>query len=169
MTKQEKLRQKNQRYRLNHKDQVRAAKRKWYLANIVKVRQAQKLWRYRNPVNLERARARTRKWNNANPGKMRAMRLKREYNITVEEYNLILASQNGLCAGCKQPAAHFKRSLHVDHDHSKKIVRGLLCWRCNHMLPARRNLKEILENLVTYITDPPATKVLGEERKTRGA
>jgi len=156
-------------YRLKNKEHIRATKRRWFLANIVKVREAQKRWRYSSSVNLERARARTRKWNNANPGKLRAMRLKREYNLTVEEYNLILAVQNGLCAGCKQPATNFKRSLHVDHDHSKKIVRGLLCWRCNHMLPARRNLKEILENLASYINNPPATKALGEERKTRGA
>ena len=57
---------------------------------------------------------------------------------TPEWFNEKLASQNGVCAICKQPETHpikrgssTVRSLAIDHDHITGKVRGLLCFRCN--------------------------------------
>jgi Recombination endonuclease VII len=164
------------------KEEKRLYDRNWYAANREnRIAYAQKYnkehpethkvhcrtWRVTHRVQHA---ASLQKWRKAlSPEKRKSQWLKSKYNITFDEYTLILAAQDGLCAGCKQPAAHFKRALHVDHDHSPshKIVRGLLCWRCNSMLPARGNLKELLTNLVTYLNDPPATRALGEERKMK--
>lgn len=62
------------------------------------------------------------------------------YGITPDEYDAMYEKQQGRCAICrdwKEPwapgggvAGRF-RFLVVDHDHSTKVVRGLLCWNCN--------------------------------------
>jgi len=54
---------------------------------------------------------------------------KRLYNITLEQYDEMLAAQNGLCYICKKSPK--KNKLSVDHNHQTKRVRKLLCWRCN--------------------------------------
>lgn len=61
----------------------------------------------------------------------------RNYGITREDYNRMLAEQVGKCAICggdpeggrasRLPVAAF----HVDHDHETGKVRGLLCAHCN--------------------------------------
>lgn len=64
--------------------------------------------------------------------------MKRQYNyryrygITTEEYEEMLASQDGLCAICHKPPG--KRRLAVDHDHGSGKVRQLLCNICNRAL-----------------------------------
>ncbi len=65
--------------------------------------------------------------------------LRYHYDISLEEYNLILFRQAGVCAICKQPETAVGRggkvkTLAVDHDHENNNVRGLLCSRCNLML-----------------------------------
>jgi hypothetical protein len=93
----------------------------------------------------------------------RARRLKKVYNITPEEWQKMFTFQKGLCAICLRPAADFKH-LHVDHDHSSKLIRGLLCWSCNSLLPNRQELTELFERAIAYLRLPPATVALGEWR-----
>lgn len=50
-----------------------------------------------------------------------------------EDYDALLAQQDGHCAIC--PSTPKTRRLHVDHDHKTLRVRGLLCHRCNRTLP----------------------------------
>ena len=54
--------------------------------------------------------------------------------ITDEEYEVMLAKQGGRCAICNNPPK--VRRLNVDHDHKLMKVRGLLCHRCNRVLPS---------------------------------
>lgn len=61
--------------------------------------------------------------------------LKRYYGMSREEYNAMLAEQDGKCAICKnEETAIFKgrpKELHVDHCHETGKIRGLLCGCCN--------------------------------------
>ena len=58
--------------------------------------------------------------------------LVRRYGITESDYNKILLLQRGTCALCdKIPSDERNGVLNVDHDHTKKNVRGLLCSQCN--------------------------------------
>lgn len=50
-------------------------------------------------------------------------------NFTQEDYDKLLATQNGVCAICIKPPK--TRALAVDHDHNTGVVRGLLCGKCN--------------------------------------
>jgi len=63
--------------------------------------------------------------------KLKSTMLKVLYGITLNEYNHILARQNGVCAICGNPPT---RHLDVDHCHKTGRVRGLLCNNCNRGL-----------------------------------
>lgn len=57
------------------------------------------------------------------------------YGLTPEAYNEIRAKQLFCCAICQKPEAETGRGfLVVDHNHTTKEVRGLLCDPCNTML-----------------------------------
>lgn len=53
--------------------------------------------------------------------------------VSPEQYEVMLAGQDGHCAIC--PSTPKTRRLNVDHDHPTDTVRGLLCHRCNRALP----------------------------------
>lgn len=62
----------------------------------------------------------------------RAWRLRREYGISVSDYDQMFAQQSGVCGICAR--RYTTRRLHVDHDHKTGKVRQLLCSGCNgHM------------------------------------
>jgi hypothetical protein len=52
-----------------------------------------------------------------------------KYHITLAQYDRMLDQQNGVCTICGKPPR--RNRLHVDHDHSTGIIRGLLCAPCN--------------------------------------
>lgn len=96
------------------------------------------------------------------PERARRARLLRLYNITPEEYELMLAFQNGVCAICERPPG--KTRLAVDHDHASGLTRGLVCWQCNSALAKLKDEPTRAFNAWKYLSDPPATKALGEQR-----
>lgn len=93
----------------------------------------------------------------------RAGQLRRKYGLSLEEYGAMLAHQGGVCAICGKSriARAGQPNLHVDHDHSTHLIRGLLCWPCNKLLPARRNLASLLTSAVAYLSNPPALNTIG--------
>jgi|ERR1035437_3116275 hypothetical protein len=50
------------------------------------------------------------------------------YGITLEDYEIMYASQKGKCKICDT----FFEVLHIDHNHTTNKVRGLLCNNCNN-------------------------------------
>lgn len=58
----------------------------------------------------------------------RRSKLRQKYGLTLEDYDKMLNSQNGVCFICKERK---RRRLAVDHDHSTGRIRGLLCDVCN--------------------------------------
>lgn len=61
--------------------------------------------------------------------------LKRNYGITLKQYDEMLEKQNYSCAICGNKDAGNVRSKYnvfsVDHDHKTGRIRGLLCMSCN--------------------------------------
>jgi len=64
-----------------------------------------------------------------------ANRIKRLYNISVEEYAWILYNQNFKCAICNNPFNFDdQHGIHIDHNHITNEIRGLLCPICNRYI-----------------------------------
>jgi hypothetical protein len=82
--------------------------------------------------------------------------LRSKYNLTEAQYIELLSKQHGVCSICHQPETQKKRGkvvrLAVDHDHQTKIVRGLLCARCNMALGQFNSVTRLQEAL-QYLTD----------------
>jgi hypothetical protein len=79
--------------------------------------------------------------------------LRRKYGITEEQYNELLAQQSDACYICRKPVLPTDTALAVDHDHHSGRIRGLLCFRCNHIVVGRWKEQDIplLERLIEYL------------------
>lgn len=78
--------------------------------------------------------------------------LLKRYGITLTEYHVLYAKQNGACGVC---GAKYESSglggLVVDHDHATGAVRGLLCQNCNKFLGLALDSTELLQKGIEYI------------------
>jgi hypothetical protein len=74
-----------------------------------------------------------KEYSDKNLGRSRKSNLKAKYQLTENDYLAILSTQNGKCGLCENTESGRKDSpwLHVDHNHSTGVVRGLLCHNCN--------------------------------------
>lgn len=75
--------------------------------------------------------------------------LKIRYGISLEQYNILLESQNGKCAICGSVGINAR--LCVDHDRITKQVRGLLCRKCNVALGGFQDSSMVLEKATVYL------------------
>jgi hypothetical protein len=77
--------------------------------------------------------------------------LKRNYNITVEEYKSLFLKQSGNCAICGLNQSNFKKKLYVDHNHDTGKNRELLCVNCNMLIGHAMERLDILEKSIAYL------------------
>jgi len=116
-------------------------------------------WRrkYEKQPHIKAKKAISRKiYTKKNPEKYRKMqlkcKLKKNYGISLAEYEDMFSSQNGKCAICFQnetaidPRTNLIFNLAVDHCHKTNKIRGLLCANCN------RALGLFKDNLVTIMS-----------------
>lgn len=83
----------------------------------------------------------------------------RKHGITHEEYDLMLAAQNYVCAVCKEvpksapvrEGAVVFDNFVIDHDHQTDKVRGLLCTQCNVALGMIRDNPNTARNMISYL------------------
>lgn len=96
---------------------------------------------------------------------LRRNSLKKRFGISTEQYEELLAKQDGKCAICKRPAEEFNKRLAVDHAHTKSdyvpegMIRGLLCFSCNHLVVGRLTDPDIFENASRYLRQHTGWKV----------
>jgi hypothetical protein len=82
----------------------------------------------------------------------RSNELAKKFGITHEAYQLMLNSQNGVCAICGQfRTSKDKTHMVVDHDHKTGEIRGILCNWCNNMLGYAQDSTTSLRNAITYL------------------
>jgi hypothetical protein len=74
-------------------------------------------------------------------------KLKKQYGLSVDEYNRMAFSQGGGCLICGSIPERF----YVDHRHSDGVVRGLLCCNCNVGLGMFKENKEVLARAIDYL------------------
>ena len=139
----------------------REAERRYKVAHLGEIRERSRLAakerRQKNPeydityraANIDKLRAQGRARYAANPEHQRALALKQLYGMTVEQYDILLVAQDGVCALCGNPPG--KRRLAVDHSHRTGSVRGLLCGRCNWVIACLGDEIEAVERAITYL------------------
>lgn len=128
----------NRLYRLNNKDKIRKCRQDYYLKNKDLIKKKVKDYFLSNP--------------DKNMAKARRVHLLRQYNMTEEDFNVMLQNQEGVCAICKEKELSKRcKYLHVDHDHNSKKVRGLLCSNCNRGLGLFKDSAELLEKASQYL------------------
>ena len=91
-----------------------------------------------------------------NPVSRRKAHLRHRYGISLSEYERLFDEQGGVCAVCKQPptekntCTHWDNKLCVDHCHSRKKVRGLLCNDCNLAIGYGKTAEILLPPPIMY-------------------
>ena len=131
-----------QRWQKNNPERVRANVKRWQRKNRPQLRAYAKAWRktwapeYREKVLAAQ----------------RAAAFKRRYDLTQEQYEVMLQNQDGHCALCPStPSQERYNRLNVDHDHQTDRLRGLLCTPCNHALGILGDNEEGLVKALAYV------------------
>lgn len=70
------------------------------------------------------------------------------YNLSREQYENMKAEQGDACMLC---GAAPEEGLHIDHDHTSKQVRGLLCRQCNLGLGMFKDNPGLLRLAAAYV------------------
>lgn len=102
----------------------------------------------RKRANQDRVDASSAQYNARTKEKRRAYWIKRNYNLTEEQYQNMLSQQEGKCAICNCIS---DKTLHIDHSHATGQVRALLCTRCNSVIGYANESIERLELAIKYL------------------
>lgn len=132
------------KYRDTHKDEINERAGVYHAVNGEKKNTQSRAY---YAANKEKERARGRVYCAAHKGDT----LKKNYNITLADYERILEKQNGRCKICgKKPG---KKMLAVDHCHKTLKARGLLCSNCNVGLGQFKDDLSLLLKAAAYLEE----------------
>jgi hypothetical protein len=113
---------------------------------------------YRDQHKEQRSKDLKIKYKN-NPELKKLASLRFSYNITLDEFKVLLHKQNNSCKICGSLNSGWKNDWCVDHDHSccstgkscGKCIRGLLCHPCNVGLGYFRDNSVLLRKAADYL------------------
>jgi hypothetical protein len=103
--------------------------------------------------------AATREWYSRNSDQSntnrRRLQLKKDYNLTPEQYEAMVVAQNGVCAICKRPERTKRNGkvmrMSVDHCRETGLIRALLCHSCNRALGLLGDSVEHMRKAIEYL------------------
>lgn len=83
-------------------------------------------------------------------------RLKYKFNMSLDEYNVLLETQEHKCAICGRPEMVTRNGIPkmmcIDHDHDTGKVRGLLCNNCNRGIGLIGEDPDWLQKAINYLS-----------------
>lgn len=123
-------------YQKAHRNEINEAKRKYEARKDLE-----------DPDYRERKLERAKKY-------ARRTKYRIYYGITVDEYDRMLARQQGRCAICKRKQEETRtpqKRLGVDHSHATRKVRELLCQHCNLILGFAGDDANVLVRSAIYL------------------
>lgn len=137
-------------YYKNNKEKCTESSKKWRLANPERARQSRLDYKKNNK---EKTRATNKIYRENNKERLieksKLYRLNL-YNLTLDEYNLLIQEQQNKCAICRKESS---KTLHIDHNHITGKVRGLLCNNCNRALGYLKDDAQILKSAIEYLKE----------------
>lgn len=98
-------------------------------------------------------RAYMRNWRANNKDRQLDRDYRRNYGLSLRDYELMFIQQGGTCAICGKHADEQVRRLAVDHDHATGVIRALLCDACNIALGGFRDDPELLLAAASYLRE----------------
>lgn len=111
-------------------------------------------YRARYKANPEPHKQYTKKWLAADPKRAfitrKKAQLKKQYGLTLPQYEKLVEDADGKCEACGEP---FNGTPNVDHCHSTKRVRGLLCTPCNCALGYLKDDPRRILSLLKYLEE----------------
>ena len=122
--------------------------RDYYARNVEKVKASVRVYAAKNKEMLAQ---KQREHHRKNPHLKREAALKRNYGITLNDYEALVGANEGKCWICHTKP---RGQLHVDHCHDTGQIRGALCHQCNIGIGMFKNSPETLEAAITYLRAP---------------
>lgn len=97
-----------------------------------------------------------KQWRKNNPERDKANNLKKQYGLTLDDYNKMGEAQQWRCAICNgaettKDKDGGPRQMPVDHNHATGAIRALLCTRCNRGLGFFKDSVDLLEQAAAYL------------------
>lgn len=101
----------------------------------------------------ECCRERRAKWWKSARGKRSSAnsKLKARFGLSIDEYEELLAKQEGKCKICGALRSSLGHRLAVDHNHETGEIRGLLCKSCNIGIGNLQDDPELCERAAVYL------------------
>jgi hypothetical protein len=91
----------------------------------------------------------------------------RNYGMTLDDAQAMLEKQNGCCDICVKP---FNGRPNIDHNHSTRKVRAMLCFTCNNHLRGVEDVsfrRRALEYLSKHEAQPGPFSIRAYEQRMR--
>lgn len=101
-------------------------------------------------VNNAKENERIKQWRHAQPRDRRQDQWLRKYGLTLRQFNELKVAQDDRCKLCRCLLAT-RKTAHVDHKHGTKIIRGLLCHKCNMGLGLFNDDAGLLRLAASYV------------------
>lgn len=140
----------------NNKNKIDARNKEYYEDNKNKIITYKNTW-YNNHKD-KTLKEQKKKYNSLTYEQRRERGLRLNYNITIDDYNMMFESQKGCCAICGRHQSEEKKALHVDHDHETGKIRGLLCQKCNHGIGLFNDNPELLRKAAQFLEEKEKVK-----------
>jgi hypothetical protein len=122
--------------------------RKWYHRHKKKAIASSKRY-YEN--HKDACLKQRRQYAKRNPRRIAECRIKREYGISLEDYEKRLREQNFECAVCHKPIGKEGMKQQLDHSHETGKIREFLCPLCNRGLGCFVDSILNLESAIQYL------------------
>jgi hypothetical protein len=161
MTRKEYLKEYQKKYRLKNREKRKEYSKEYYLKNNEyfkeyylknkeKIKEYDKEYRLKNKEKLKEY---LRDWHQKpeNIERNKNYKLKKTYNLTLEQFNDKLNNQNNKCSICYRTFDEKINKAQVDHNHQTGKIRDLLCFFCNSTLGMVKEDKNILNNMINYL------------------
>lgn len=124
------------------KEQKRATRRAYVARNRARFNEWNRKQRAKDPEKTRAyTKVQTRRWY-----------ITKKYGLTMEQYSELLEKQDNRCAICKVTDPG-KSDWRIDHCHTTKKVRGLLCHNCNVSLGLMGDNIPNIQSMLEYLTN----------------
>ena len=135
-------------YRSKNRDKKNLYQREYRQKNLEKVRGYHNKYYAQNKDKIYK------------PLERKEYNLKKNFNLTLNEFDEMLKNQNDKCVICNSNFTILKKPC-VDHDHETNQVRELLCQKCNTVVGFVYEDLNIVNNLYNYIKKHKLIKTSG--------